>query len=252
MATVRVYGQFTKLGSGVTPSAAPTVDVYEIIRATNAVTQIVTGDAVTALVANGTYFYAVVGADLTANEYLAFFKTSDTTVDLQQVPALQQIVANVDVLTTYTDNTPQTGDGFARLGAPAGASVSADIATVAAIATAVNNKTLNLPPDPADGSVIAGRFDAVDAAITALGSPAQPGDAMTLSPNAFDSITIETGMNARQALAVVTAAAGGKLSGATQSGGTITVNGAGVTTTRITADTDANGNRVSVTLNPPA
>lgn len=32
-------------------------------------------------------------------------------------------------ITTYTGDTPQTGDAFARLGAPAGASVSADIAT---------------------------------------------------------------------------------------------------------------------------
>jgi hypothetical protein len=36
----------------------------------------------------------------------------------------------VDTVTTYTGNTVQTGDSFARLGAPAGASVSADIAAV--------------------------------------------------------------------------------------------------------------------------
>jgi hypothetical protein len=35
-----------------------------------------------------------------------------------------------DTLTTYTGNTVQTGDSFARLGAPAGASVSADVAAV--------------------------------------------------------------------------------------------------------------------------
>ncbi len=38
----------------------------------------------------------------------------------------------VDVLTTYTGNTVQTGDAYARLGAPAGASVSADIAAIEA------------------------------------------------------------------------------------------------------------------------
>ncbi len=38
----------------------------------------------------------------------------------------------VDVLTTYTGNTVQTGDSFARLGLPAGASVSADIAAIEA------------------------------------------------------------------------------------------------------------------------
>lgn len=39
-------------------------------------------------------------------------------------------VTLADTLTTYTSNTPQTGDNYARLGAPAGASVSADIAAV--------------------------------------------------------------------------------------------------------------------------
>lgn len=41
-------------------------------------------------------------------------------------------VTTVGTLTTYTGNTPQTGDSFARLGAPAGASVSADIAATLA------------------------------------------------------------------------------------------------------------------------
>lgn len=40
------------------------------------------------------------------------------------------IIGTVDTLTTYTGNTPQTGDAYARLGAPAGASVSADIAEI--------------------------------------------------------------------------------------------------------------------------
>lgn len=37
-----------------------------------------------------------------------------------------------DTLTTYTGDTPQTGDNFARLGTPAGASVSADILEIEA------------------------------------------------------------------------------------------------------------------------
>ncbi len=39
-------------------------------------------------------------------------------------------VTLTDTVTTYTGNTKQTGNNFARLGAPAGASVSADIAAV--------------------------------------------------------------------------------------------------------------------------
>ena len=42
------------------------------------------------------------------------------------------VVTLVNTLTTYTGNTVQTGDAFARLGAPAGASVSADIAAIEA------------------------------------------------------------------------------------------------------------------------
>lgn len=39
-------------------------------------------------------------------------------------------VVLVDTLTTYTGNTVQTGDAYARLGSPAGASVSADVAAI--------------------------------------------------------------------------------------------------------------------------
>jgi hypothetical protein len=40
----------------------------------------------------------------------------------------------VDVVTTLTGHTAQTGDSFARIGAPAGASVSADIADLPTVA----------------------------------------------------------------------------------------------------------------------
>jgi hypothetical protein len=42
------------------------------------------------------------------------------------------IIGTLSTLTTYTGNTVQTGDSFARLGAPAGATVSADIAAIEA------------------------------------------------------------------------------------------------------------------------
>jgi hypothetical protein len=41
-------------------------------------------------------------------------------------------ISNVDTLTTYTGNTVQTGDNYPRLGAPVGASISADIAAIQA------------------------------------------------------------------------------------------------------------------------
>lgn len=50
-------------------------------------------------------------------------------------------ISNVDTLTTYTGNTPQTGDAYARLGAPAGATVSVDVAAVKSELDAVKAKT---------------------------------------------------------------------------------------------------------------
>jgi hypothetical protein len=54
---------------------------------------------------------------------------------------------HISVIDAYTGDTPQTGDSYARLGAPAGASIAADIAAIpaadaAAICTAWQNLTL--------------------------------------------------------------------------------------------------------------
>jgi len=62
-----------------------------------------------------------------------------------------------DTLTTYTSNTPQTGDSYARLGAPAGASVSADVAAVKADTAAALADTNELQTDWANG----GRLDLI-------------------------------------------------------------------------------------------
>lgn len=50
----------------------------------------------------------------------------------------------VGTIDTYTGNTKQTGDAFARLGAPAGASVSADVAAVKTDTAAIKTKTDSL------------------------------------------------------------------------------------------------------------
>lgn len=54
------------------------------------------------------------------------------------------------------NHNPQGGDAYARLGAPAGASVSADIAAVKAVDDAVRAKTDNLPGTPASTTNITG------------------------------------------------------------------------------------------------
>lgn len=67
---------------------------------------------------------------------------------------------------------PLTGDAFARLGAPAGASVSADVAAVAAYVdtevAAIKAKTDALPTDPADASDIAASFATVNSTLSTI------------------------------------------------------------------------------------
>jgi hypothetical protein len=102
---------------------------------------------------------------------------------------------------------PQGGDSFARLGAPAGASLAADVATIAA-------KTTNLPADPADASDVATAFGAVNTTLGTLSgyvdtevaaikaktdlipsSPAAVGSAMTVSDKTGFALS-STGLDA--------------------------------------------------------
>ena len=90
---------------------------------------------------------------------------------------------------------------------------------------------------------------------TGGGSPVYASEAINtlagykLASDGLDSITVETGVNARQALSPILAASAGVLSGAGT--GTIVIKGGNVATTRITASTDADGNRTAVTLSLP-
>lgn len=74
--------------------------------------------------------------------------------------------------------------------------------------------------------------------------------AYKLASDGLDEIAVEAGVNARQALSPILAASAGVLLGAGT--GTIVIKGGNVATTRITASTDANGNRTSVALTLPS
>ena len=73
---------------------------------------------------------------------------------------------------------------------------------------------------------------------------------LKLASDGLDSVVIETGVNARQAVSAILASAAGVLSGADT--GTVVIKGGNVATTRITATTDADGNRSAITLNLPS
>lgn len=72
--------------------------------------------------------------------------------------------------------------------------------------------------------------------------------AVALASTGLDAVTVEVGLNARQALSLASAVMAGTIAGAGT--GTITISGAGVATTRITAAVDDAGNRTP-SLAPP-
>jgi len=85
------------------------------------------------------------GASLSAIPKTGFKLASDglAAITAWTVAITGNITGNLSgSIGSYTGNTPQTGDAYARLGAPAGASTAEDIA-------AVNAKTTNLPAAPA-------------------------------------------------------------------------------------------------------
>lgn len=90
-----------------------------------------------------------------------------------------QGVVLVDTLTTYTGNTPQTGDSYAIVNS--GTHGNAAIKTETA---AIKAKTDNLPSDPADASVIAGRFDTLDTSIADLPTNAELATALGTADDA--------------------------------------------------------------------
>jgi len=173
-----------------------------------------------------------------------------------------------------TGNVAQTGDSYARIGAPAGASIAADIASIkvdtgttltgrltatragyldnlsggaVALASGVNvTQWLGGTPN----ALISGRLDVnlqagatgvISAALLASDAANEIADALLDRADA-----IETGITLRLASRYTVAAAAGVASGMATTAAVI--KGANVLTTRITATVDADGNRSSVTL----
>lgn len=81
------------------------------------------------------------------------------------------------VLTASTNLGDLDDAVLAVLGTPAGVSLAADVA-------AVNAKTTNLPTDPADASVIAGRFDTLDTSVGDLPTNAELATALAAADDA--------------------------------------------------------------------
>lgn len=159
---------------------------------TGAVTVHVTGDG-------GTQAVGTVGAGACAHEGNGFhtYAPAQAETNFDHVAFTFVGTGAIPVTVQVYTSFPQTGDNFARIGAPAGASVSADIAAVKA-------KTDNLPSDPADQSLIIAATDALSTAIA--GVQADTDNIQTRLPAALVGGRIDASVGA-MANDVVTAAA---------------------------------------------
>jgi hypothetical protein len=152
-----------------------------------------------------------------------------------------------DSLEGVRDNmgTSQTGDAFARLGAPAGVSVSADVAAVKAQTAAIETDTQDIQ-GRLPSALISGRLD-----VTVGAMQANVLTASALAADAVDEILDEqigdSTITVRQALRVFMASLAGKASGAATT--TMTFRNVADDTNRIVATVDADGNRSAITLN---
>ena len=79
------------------------------------------------------------------------------------------VVTLTNTLTTYTGNTVQTGDAFARLGAPAGASVSADILVLDNLVDDLESR-LGTPSNLGSGATVAANLADIEAQTDDIGS----------------------------------------------------------------------------------
>ena len=103
-----------------------------------------------------------------------------------------------NTITTYTGNTVQTGDAFSRLGAPAGASVSADVAAVKAETASIVADTNELQTDWTDG----GRLDLIiDAILVDTGTTLDA--KIDTIDGIVDTILVDTGTTLPATLATI-------------------------------------------------
>lgn len=143
--TIIFVAEFTKSKVKTTPANAPTIDIADMLAPTASL--LVSGGSPTQLTnMTGVYIYSYSAADSVLP--VGLMRTADSTVDLQDVPCLPLAFdANgflkADVEDWKGATAPaMTGDAYARLGAPAGASISADInaiPTAAEIDTELSN-----------------------------------------------------------------------------------------------------------------
>lgn len=170
---------------------------------------------------------ALPNAAANANGGLPVLSSSGTT-----------LAYTISTLTTYTNNTPQTGDSYARIGA-----TGSGLTSLAPASTALSSATWT--------NTRAGYLDNIDATVTSRLASVSYTAAPTANQNATalldlaDAITAD--MTVRDALRLIAAATA---AGKTDGGGTdtFTIRNLEDTADAVTATVDADGNRSDITL----
>lgn len=189
--TGNLTGSVASVTAGVTLAASAVQAIWDAL--TSALTTVgsigkllvdnITGNAFTRL---GAPAGASVSADIAAAK-------ADTVAVKIQTDKLAFTVPNqldVNVLDWKSATAPaMTGDAFARLGAPVGASVSADIAAAKADTAAVKAKTDSLPSDPADASDI---LSGTNAIFNRIGAPVGASISADIAAVQADTDNIQT------------------------------------------------------------
>lgn len=242
--------QWANQAVSVGSSSNPAVDVAFI--EANAVTATsIASNAVTA---------AKIAADAIGGSELAADAASEIATAVWAA-ITRTLTSAANITSTGGTTVPQTGDAFARLGAPAGASTAADIAAVKSETAAIVADTNELQTDWAD----AGRLDAildarasqasvdtidgiVDAILLDTGTDgvvvaAASKTGYALSATGADAVLVD-GKTLPAALQIIGAVVAGKISGA-PAGPEVFLGLDGVTT-RVTVTADSDGNRTSV------
>lgn len=151
-------------------------------------------------------------------------------------------VTLVDTLTTYTGNTPQTGDSYARIGA-AGAGLT-DLATAANLAIVAGYLDTEIAAIKAKtDQLVFTVANRVDSTALALGTTAKS----EVNAEVLDVLNVDTLVDGKtfvQYAKIIGAVVGGKISGAGT--GTEIFLGLDGATTRVTVTVDSSGNRSAV------
>jgi hypothetical protein len=143
--------------------------------------EIADGAITSAKFAAGAITATVIATDAIDNDAIAANAVTEIQSGLATTTHVQEVEDKIDIIDTNVDDIETVVITNA-----AGVDIAADIIAIKAQTVAIEADTTNLPSDPADASVIAGRFDTLDTSIADLPTNAE----LATSQAAADDATL--------------------------------------------------------------